>query len=160
MSKRYWEDFRAGDTWQFGSHRFTREEIVTFARQYDPQPFHTDEAAARESIYGGLIASGWQTASTCFRLAVDGLIGGVASMGSPGVDELRWLRPVRPGDSITVRAEVLETHPSQSKSDRGTVRLRYEATNQRGEVVLTMTGVGIFGRRPAGLSSSPASVSS
>jgi acyl dehydratase len=148
MGGQYWEDFRPGDTWQFGSHTFTREEILTFARQYDPQPFHVDEEAARRSIYGGLIASGWQTASVCFRLAVDGLIGEVASLGSPGVDELRWLRPVRPGDTISARAEVLDARPSQSKPDRGIVRLRYEATNQHGEVVLSMTGVGLFARRP------------
>src|SRR5688572_4702411 len=149
MPKHYWEDFHPGDAWQFGSHTFTRDEMLTFARQYDPQPFHIDEEAARRSIYGGLIASGWQTVSVCFRLAVEGLIGDTASMGSPGLDELRWLKPVRPGDTISARAEVLESRPSQSKPDRGSVRMRYEATNQRGEVVLSWTGIGIFARRSA-----------
>ncbi len=145
----YLEDFKPGDAFEFGRHTFTREEIVAFARQYDPQPFHVDEEAARRSIYGGLIASGWQTVGVTFRLAVEGLIGRVASLGSPGVDEIRWLRPVRPGDTITARAEVLEVRPSASKPDRGVIRIRYEALNQRGETVLTMVGVGLFGRRPA-----------
>jgi acyl dehydratase len=146
--KRYWEDFRPGDTWQFGTHTFTREEIIAFARQFDPQLFHVDEDGARASIFGGLIASGWHTVSVCFRLAVDGLIGETASMGSPGLDELRWLQPVRPGDTIGARAEVVDSRPSQSKPDRGSVRMRYEATNQRGDVVLRWTGIGIFARRP------------
>ena len=149
MTTLYLEDFKPGDTFEFGRHTFTREEIVAFARQYDPQPFHVDEEAARRSIYGGLIASGWQTVGVTFRLAVEGLIGRVASMGSPGVDEIRWLRPVRPGDTITARAEVLEVRPSASKPDRGVIRIRYEALNQRGETVLTMVGLGLFGRRPA-----------
>ncbi|HXG02878.1 MAG TPA: MaoC family dehydratase [Candidatus Binatia bacterium] len=149
MTTLYLEDFKPGDAFEFGRHTFTREEIVAFARQYDPQPFHVDEEAARRSIYGGLIASGWQTVGVTFRLAVEGLIGRVASLGSPGVDEIRWLRPVRPGDTITARAEVLEVRPSASKPDRGVIRIRYEALNQRGETVLTMVGVGLFGRRPA-----------
>lgn len=144
----YFEDFRVGDVHQFGSRTLTREAIVAFAREYDPQPFHIDEEAARDTIYGGLIASGWQTASLCFRLAVDALIGRAASLGSPGIDELRWLRPVRPGDSISARAEVLETRPSQSKPDRGLVRMRYEAYNQRGEPVFTMTGLALLARDP------------
>src|SRR2546426_9001220 len=98
MTMLYLEDFKAGDTYRFGSHTFTREEIIAFGRQYDPQPFHVDEAAAAQSIYGGLIASGWQAIGVTFRLAVEGLIHRVASMGSPGGDEVRWLKPVRPGD--------------------------------------------------------------
>lgn len=151
MDTLYLEDFKAGDIADLpGTHTFTREDIVGFARQYDPQAFHTDEDAARRTIYGGLIASGWQTVGVTFRLAVDGLIHRVASMGSPGVDEIRWLKPVRPGDTVRVRAEVLEVRPSQSKPDRGLVRVRYETRNQRDEVVLTMIGMGMFGRRPAG----------
>jgi len=133
MTMLYLEDFKAGDTYRFGSHTFTRDEIITFACQYDPQPFHTDEAAATRSIYGGLIASGWQTVGVTFRLAVEGLIHRVASMGSPGVDEVRWLTPVRPGDTITASGEVIDVRPSASKPDRGIVRMRYEAVNQRGE---------------------------
>ncbi len=149
MPTLYLEDFKPGQVREFGHHTFTREEIIAFARQYDPQPFHVDEEAARRSIYGGLIASGWQTAAVSFRLVVDGLIGDVASMGSPGLDELRWLRPVRPGDTISVRTEVLEVRPSRSKPDRGVVRVRYETLNQRGETVLTWIGMGLFARRPA-----------
>jgi acyl dehydratase len=149
MTMLYLEDFKVGDSYRFGAHTFTRDEMIGFARQYDPQPFHVDEAAAAHSIYGGLIASGWQTVGVTFRLAVEGLIHRVASMGSPGVDEVRWLRPVRPGDTITASGEVLEVRPSASKPDRGVVRVRYEAVNQRGEPVLTMVGVGLFGRRPA-----------
>ncbi len=149
MPTLYLEDFKPGQVREFGHHTFTREEIIAFARQYDPQPFHVDEEAARRSIYGGLIASGWQTAAVSFRLVVDGLIGDVASMVSPGLDELRWLRPVRPGDTISVRTVVLEVRPSRSKPDRGVVRVRYETLNQRGETVLTWIGMGLFARRPA-----------
>jgi acyl dehydratase len=151
--RRYFEDFEVGAIHELGAHTFTREEIVGFARQYDPQPFHLDDEAARASIYGGLIASGWQTGSICFRLAVDGLIGEAASLGSPGIDELRWLAPIRPGDTITARAEILEARPSRSKPDRGIVRIRYDAHNQRGEHVFSMIGPGLFLRRdraPAG----------
>jgi acyl dehydratase len=149
MTTLYLEDFKAGDRFEFGRHTFTQEDIVAFARQWDPQPFHLEEEAARRSIYGGLIASGWHTVLTTFRLAVDALIGRVASLGSPGVDEIRWLRPVRPGDTITARAEVLEVRPSTSKPDRGIVRMRYTVDNQRGETVLTLAGIQLVGRRPA-----------
>lgn len=147
MPEIYFEDFKVGDVYESAGRTLTRDEIVAFAREYDPQPFHLDEEAARKSIYGGLIASGWQTGSIVFRLAVDAVIGRAASMGSPGIDELRWVRPVRPGDTITVRLEVLEKKPSQSKPDRGAVRVRYEARNQHGETVLTMTSWGLFARR-------------
>jgi acyl dehydratase len=145
----YFEDFTPGTVYELGSRTFTRDDIVAFARQYDPQPFHLDEEAAAASPFGGLIASGWQTASTCFRLSVDGFIGRAASLGSPGIDELRWLRPVRPGDTLTARAEVLEAKPSRSKPDRGAVRVRYDAFNQRGEQVLSMMSWGLFARRAA-----------
>jgi acyl dehydratase len=147
----YLDDVEPGDTHEFsGRYTFTRDAMVDFARQYDPQPFHLDEEAATTSIYGGLIASGWQTVGVTFRLAVEGLIGRTASMGSPGVDEVRWLKPVRPGDTVQVRGVVLEVRPSQSKPDRGLMRMRYETSNQRGELVLTMVGMGLFARRPAG----------
>jgi acyl dehydratase len=149
-SRLYFEDFTVGEVRPCGSRTLTRDQIVAFAREYDPQPFHVDESAARASIYEGLIASGWQTASLCFRLAVDAFIGRTASLGSPGIDELRWLRPVRPGDTITARAEILELRPSRSKPDRGIVRIRYDAHNQRGEHVFSMTGAGLFARRAGG----------
>src|SRR5262249_16642373 len=150
MTMLYLEDFTPGDTFRFGSHTFTRDEIITFARQYDPQPFHVDETAAAHTIYGGLIASGWQTVGVTFRLAVEGLIHRVASMGSPGVDEVRCLRPGRPGATSTASGEGLELPPSGSKPARGGVRARSEPVNQRGEPVLTMVGAGLFARRPAG----------
>ena len=146
----YWEDLRVGDSRQLGSHTFTREEIIDFARQFDPQPFHLDDEAARHSPFGQLVASGWHTTAICMRLVVDGFgAEGMASMGSPGVDEIRWLRPVRPGDTISLRTELIELTPSRSKPDRGSVRIRYELRNQHGELVMTMIGIGIFGRRPA-----------
>jgi acyl dehydratase len=148
MAKLYLEDFKAGTVHELGSRTITKDEIIAFGREYDPQPFHVDEQAARASIFGGLIASGWQTGALCMRLIADGLINQAASLGSPGVDQIRWLRPVRPGDTLSVRAEILEVRPSRSKPDRGAVRVTYEALNQDGEVVMTMTGVQLLGRRP------------
>jgi len=145
--KRYLEDFEVGETLELGSCRVTREEILEFARRYDPQPFHVDEAAARQSIYGGLIASGWHTTAMLMRLLVDGMAG-VNSMGSPGTDEIRWLKPVRPGDTLTARAVVLDVVPSRSKPDRGHMRAAYEVFNQKGEKVMTMISRGIYARRP------------
>lgn len=147
---RYLEDFRPGEVIELGCHRFEKEEIVEFARRFDPQPFHVDEEAANRSSFGGLIASGWHTAAASMRIIVDGLIRGTVSLGSPGIDELRWLRPVRPGDTLSLRAVVVEVVPSRSKPDRGHMLIRYEATNQTGELAMTMVARGIFGRRPAG----------
>jgi acyl dehydratase len=145
----YFEDFKVGERNRLGSASVTRDEIVAFARQFDPQPFHLDEEAAKRSLFGGLIASGWHTASLCMRLMVEGIMSRSASLGSPGVDELRWHRPVRPGDTLTLTAEVLEVTPSRSKPDRGVIRARYELANQNEELVLSMIGLGMFGRRPA-----------
>ena len=145
----YFEDLTVGQAWQAGSHTVTAEEIVRFARQFDPQPFHVDEAAAARSPFGGLVASGWHTASLAMRLMVDGILADARSFGSPGVDELRWLRPVRPGDTLSLHLEVVAVTPSQSKPDRGSVKVRYQLSNQRGELVLRMVGLGIFARRPA-----------
>jgi acyl dehydratase len=147
MGKRYLEDFEVGQTFELGSCRVTREEILEFARRYDPQPFHVDEQAARRSIYGGLIASGWHTTAMLMRLLVDD-IAGAASMGSPGTDEIRWLTPVRPGDTLTARGLVLDVVPSRSKPDRGHIRVAYEVFNQKGEKVMTMISRGIYARRP------------
>jgi acyl dehydratase len=144
----FFEDFRPGDVTETGSVTVTKEEILAFARQFDPQPFHVDEEAARRSPYGGLIASGWHTAALCMRLIV-GLLGpGSGSLGSPGVDELRWLNPVRPGDELSVHVEVLEALPSRSKPDRGLVKLRYTMRNQSAEDVMTMIALGLVLRRP------------
>jgi acyl dehydratase len=147
MGKKHLEDFKVGETFELGSVHVTREEILEFARRYDPQPFHVDEEAARRSIYGGLIASGWHTASMLMRLLVDGMAG-AASMGSPGADEIRWLKPVRPGDTLTARGQILDVVPSRSKPDRGHIRAAYEVFNQGGEKVMTMITRGIYTRRP------------
>ena len=148
MPAQYFEDFRPGQTVELGSRTVTEEEIVAFARQWDPQPFHTDPEAARDSVFGGLIASGWHTGAMWMRLYVDSLLGGSASQGSTGVEELRWLAPVRPGDTLTGRLEVLEAVPSERRPDRGTVRIRAEMVNQDGVTVMSMTSRGHFGRRP------------
>lgn len=147
MPERTFEDFEAGQVHELGTHTVTEEEILAFAREFDPQPFHLDPKAARDSVFGGLIASGWHTGSLWMRLYVDSLLGGAASMGSPGIEELRWLAPVRPGDTLAGRLTVLETTPSERRPDRGTVRIRGEMVNQDGVTVLTMVSRGHFGRR-------------
>lgn len=154
MRKAWFEDFVTGDVHVFGSYTMAAEEILSFARQYDPQPFHIDEDAAARSVFGGIIASGWHTASACMRMIVDHFLGaGSGSLGSPGMDEIRWTRPVRPGDTLTVRAEVLEVKPSRSKPDRGAVQVRYVVLNQKGDGVMTMVGTGLFVRRSPSSSS-------
>jgi acyl dehydratase len=145
---RYFEDFRPGDVLKTGSYVVPREEIIAFAQQFDPQSFHLDEDAARNSIFGGIIASGWHTASISHRLFVDGVLSTSYSTGSPGLDELRWLLPVRPGDELSMRAEVLSTTPSRSKPELGAIKLRLEVSNQKGEVVMTEVATVLFSRRP------------
>jgi len=147
---RYWEDIKEGEVVELGSRTLDKERMVAFAREFDPQPFHTDEKAAEASIWGGLIASGWLTGSVLMRIFYDGFLKDTASMGSPGIDELRWTKPVRPGDTLTVRLTVLETAASRSKPDRGIVRTLMEVLNQHGEIVMTTKGVNFFRRRPGG----------
>jgi acyl dehydratase len=147
MPDRTFEDFQPGQVFELGSTSVTEEEIVAFARQFDPQPFHVDPQAAQESVFGGLIASGWHTGSLWMRLYVDSMLGGPSSQGSPGIEELRWLAPVRPGDTLSGRLTVLETTPSERRPDRGTVRIRGELVNQDGVTVLSMVSRGHFGRR-------------
>ncbi len=144
----YFEDFAVGTAFDLGSRTVGEEEMLAFARAYDPQPFHTDPQAAAQSIYGGLIASGWLTCALVMRLMCDSYLLRTASMGSPGVDEVRWLAPVRAGDTLSARMEVIEARPSASKPDRGVVRSRWAATNQDGQAVLTILGMGMFRRRP------------
>lgn len=146
---RYFEDFEVGDVYELGSRAVSKEEILDFARQYDPQYFHIDEERAKESIYGGLIASGWHTAAMTMRLACEGIVLQSASMGSPGIDELRWVRPVRPGDTLTARMEILGSRASQSKPDRGIVNSQVVVTNQDGDTVLTWKAMGMYRRKPA-----------
>ena len=135
------EDFVPGSIRTSGSLLVTEEEIIEFARRYDPQVFHTDPVAARNTIYGGLVASGWHTAAMAMRLIVENYLAGVASIGSPGVDEVRWLKPVRPGDRLSVRVTVLEARRSESKPDRGIVRSLVEVLNQDAAVVMSFKGV-------------------
>lgn len=141
------EDFQPGAAFSLGSYEMTAEEIVDFASRYDPQPFHLDPEAAATSPFGGLIASGWHTASAFMRLYVDEVLADSLSMGSPGVEQLRWRHPVRPGDVLTGRFVVDRVEPPSRRDDRGTVFFRGELANQAGEVVLTMSGRGYFGRR-------------
>ena len=150
MPTRYFEDFAVGQTYQLGTVEMTADEIVAFARRYDPQPFHVDPDAAAATPFGGLIASGWHTAACYMRLYVDAVLADADSHGSPGVEELRWRRPVRPGDVLTGSFTVVEVTPSSRRPDRGTVMFDSQMSNQDGEVVLTMRGRGLFGRRPAG----------
>ncbi len=145
--KYYWEDFYPGQVREAGGISLSEAEIIEFAKKYDPQPFHTDPERAQHSAFGGLIASGWQTASVCMRLICDTYLLEAASMGSPGVDEVRWVKPVRPGDTLSLKTTVLETRASASRPDMGTVRSRSELYNQRGELVMHMSGVGMFRRR-------------
>lgn len=148
-AERWWEDFAPGQVAEFGDYAMTEAEILEFARRYDPQPFHTDPEAARDTIFGGLIASGWNTVGATMSLLVRHLIPRNASLGSPGVDEVRWLRPVRPGDRLSVRATVLDVVASRSKPDRGIVRSLIETRNQRQEVVMTMRALALYRRRPS-----------
>jgi acyl dehydratase len=146
----YFEDFEPGRVYELGSHTVTEDEIVDFARAWDPQPFHVDPVAAQSSPFGGLIASGWHTGSLWMRLYVDSMLGSAAAMGSPGIEELRWLAPVRPGDTLTARMTVLETTPSERNPGRGTIRSRSEMVNQDGVTVMSMLSRGHFARRAHG----------
>lgn len=147
----YYEDFKPGDVLPLGERTLSKDEIIAFAREYDPQPFHIDEDAAARSMYGGLIASGWQTCAVVMRLMCDSHLNQCASLGSPGLDNIRWLLPVRPGDTLRAERHILETRVSQSKPTVGIIRSRWEVRNQRNEMVMTMEGYGMFGRRlPAG----------
>jgi acyl dehydratase len=147
MAFRYFEDFKAGETVELGERTITEAEILEFAARYDPQVFHIDAERARETAYGGLIASGWHTASLGMRMLVDGLLGASASMGSPGVEALNWHKPVRPGDTLRARITTLESAVSRSRPDRGRIRSKLEMLNQNGEIVLSWIGTIIVGTR-------------
>lgn len=149
MPMRYFEDFQVGDVFELGTTSVTEEEIIAFARQFDPQPFHVDPAQARESVFGGIIASGWHTASLFMRLLVDNFLRETVSLGSPGVDEVRWLQPLRPGDTLRARFTILECRASKSRAEMGILRSRSEVFNQRDELVMTVIGVHMVGRRLA-----------
>ncbi len=144
----FFDDLPVGFTFETGSHHIPLNEMVEFARQYDPQPFHVDEEAAKQTIYGGLIGSGFQTMVVTFQLTLAANIWNEASMGSPGIDELRWLRPVRPGDTLNVKAEVIGSEPSKSRPGIGRTRIRYDTYNQDGDIVMTYSGIHILRRQP------------
>lgn len=148
MQTRYFEDFKAGDTFDLGRYKVTQEEIITFAKQYDPQPFHVDPELAKDSIFGGLVASGWHTTAMFMRLLVDGLLRNTLSIASPGVEEVRWLKPVRPGDVLRGSFTALECIPSRSRASMGIIRSRCEMFNQADEVVMSLAGTHFVGRKP------------
>ncbi|MFA7280163.1 MAG: MaoC family dehydratase [Sterolibacterium sp.] len=147
--KYYWEDFPVGTLHKSGGVTLTQEEIVKFARQFDPQPFHVDEEAAADSVYGGLIASGWHTCGLAMRMMCDSYLLDTASQGSPGVENIKWLKPVRPDDTLHLTMEVLEARVLESKPTLGLVRSRWRMFNQNNESVMTMEGHGMFRRRPS-----------
>lgn len=147
----WFEDFTPGMVRTLGHYTITADEIVDFASRYDPQPFHTDPEKAKASIYGGLIASGWMTCAIAMRMVCDDYVLKAASMGSPGVDQIRWKQPVHPGDVLHLRLTVLDAKASQSKPDRGIVRSLWEMFNQRDELVMTLEGMGMYRRHPASL---------
>ncbi len=148
MGELYLDDFAPGDRFESPGKTLTEAEIVDFAFRFDPQPIHLDVEAAKGSPYGGLIASGFHTMVVGFRMLWQTGVFSACSLGSPGLDEVRWLLPVRPGDTLRTVAEVVEMRPSSSKPDRGICRVKYTIFNQRDEAVMTMTAVQIFARRP------------
>jgi acyl dehydratase len=146
---RYFEDYVPGTSVDCGSFSLSEAEIIAFATEYDPQPFHVDPLAAKNGPFGGLIASGWHTTSRMMRLLVDNYVSQESGLGAAGVDELRWIRPVRPGDTLHVRATVIEARRSSSKPDRGIVKTLMELTNQDGDLVMTVTAINFVRARPA-----------
>jgi acyl dehydratase len=149
MSRLYFEDLEPGAVITHGARTITREEIIAFAAEFDPQPMHLDEEAAKKTMLGGLSASGWHTCAIMMRLIYDGFIRGknAASMGAPGIDEMKWLKPVRPGDTLSMRLTVLGKSQPKSRPDLGFVQCRCEILNQHGEVVLEANYPGMFGKR-------------
>ena len=143
----FWEDFPIGQVREFGAYHVTREGVIAFAREFDPQPFHVDDAAAEASLFGRLAASGWHTCAMAMRMMCDAYLLDAASLGSPGLEKLSWLKPVYPGDTLHVRLEVLESRPLASRPGVGMIRSRWDVMNQADETVLTMEGFGMFRRR-------------
>ncbi len=146
---RYWEDYEVGQKFPLGSTSFSEKEIVSFASEFDPQDFHVNREAAAKSMFGGIIASGWHVASKMMRLFVDNYLDKRTALGSPGLDELRWLKPVRPGDTLSGWIECAAKVPSKSRPHFGIVHEHWTITNQRGEVVMTTKGINMVKRRPA-----------
>jgi len=153
VPRRHWEDFSPGQITDCGSRLVTREEIIAFAAEYDPQPMHLDEQAARGTLLGGLVASGWHSIGILMRMLSDDFIGRSNFLGSPGLDEVKWLAPLRPGERVSARATVLETRASRSRPDVGFVTFRLELLDAAGKPLLAMVLSPMFGRRPAGAAS-------
>jgi acyl dehydratase len=149
IDDRYFEDYTPGAVYEYGYLGVTEEEIVGFAEQFDPQPMHVDRAFAKTGPFGGLIASGWHSAGLLMRLLVDHYLSRVASLASPGVDEVRWAVPLRPGDTVRLRTTITDARPSRSKPDRGLVRTRAELLNQDGQSPASLVAVNILRLRPA-----------
>jgi len=145
----YAEDFTVGERRQIGSTTIDEDAVIRFATEFDPQIFHIDKAASATGFYGGIIASGWHTCSVTMRIMVDSYLSKTAALGSPGVDELRWFKPVRPGDTLTVFSTVHEVRNSRTKPDRAVLTTITEVENQIGEVVMSMRGMSVVMRRPA-----------
>jgi len=149
MSKRYWEDFKRGSVAVYGPRLVTREEIVAFAAEFDPQPMHLDETAAASTLLGGLAASGWHSCCVLMRIIADGFVNESNSMGAPGVDEVRWLKPLRPGTQVRVRTTVLETRASSSRPELGFVKCLFEMLDEQDAVLTALTSPLMVRRREA-----------
>ena len=147
IDQRYFEDYQPGSVYHYGAITVDEAEVIAFATRFDPQNIHVDPEAAACGPFGGLIASGWHTAAMMMRLFADNYLSRVASLASPGVDELRWTRPVRPGDALNIRVTVLEANVSRSKPDRGVVRTLIEVLNQNGELVMSCKAINLLRRR-------------
>jgi acyl dehydratase len=147
MPKRYWEDFKQGEVSIYGPRRVTREEIVAFAAEFDPQPMHLDEAAAAHSLLGGLGASGWHTCCLLMRIIADGFVLDSSSMGSPGVEDVLWFNPLRPGARIRVKATVLGTRPSNSRPEMGLVSYLFDVLDDTDTIIMTLRSTFMLGRR-------------
>ena len=148
--KYYWEDLRPGTSRELGSITVSAEEMKEFASQFDPQPFHVDEAEGKRSIFGNLCASGWHTCALAMKLTVENFLNESSSMGSPGLESLRWLKPVYPDDTLTLKHTIVESRPLRERLDTGLVRSVWEMFNQNGEKVMQMEGYGMFRRRHPG----------
>jgi acyl dehydratase len=148
MAVRYFEDFRPGEVFQLGSYTVTQDAIIAFAKEFDPQYFHTDPEAAARSVFGGIVASGWHTCGIYMRLLVDALLRNTSVLAAPGIEEIRWPIPVRPGDIVTGRLTILETAVSRSRADRGRVKHLGELTNQQQQLAMSLRVTNIMARRP------------
>jgi acyl dehydratase len=154
-AKLAWEDFHPGRVFEHGPHRLPREEMIAFAAEFDPQPMHLDEVAARSSMVGGLAASGWYACCILMKMCADAFVLNSTSMGAPGVEEVEWLKPIRPNDELRLRATVLDTRASNSRPEMGFVRFSFDLFNGAGEQVMTTTSSLMLGRRKTAANNTP-----